>query len=162
MKCGTGNSSKRPTQKYLWFFTFNNYNEQDIIRLKMRFQSLCKWYIFGEEICPSTGTPHLQGSISLKKKIRFSQIQKWNIKIRWFETTNAPATIDYCQKEGKFYTNLDLEEYNEYDDIKWKPWQKDIIDTVAKPCKSDRTVNWIWDDEGSTLSLHMTSYYDLL
>lgn len=152
-----GNTKSRPTQKYQWFFTLNNYNEQDIIRLKMRFGSLCKWYIFEKET-GEQGTPHLQGNISLKKKLRFSSIIKWDKRINWQPTRNVEAAIQYCQKETQIYTNLDLSDFNEYDEIKWKPWQQKIIDHVEKPCTDDRKINWIWEEKGNVGKSFLTKY----
>lgn len=152
-----GNTKGQSTQRYQWFFTFNNYEEQDIIRLKMRFSDLCKWYVFEKEI-GENGTPHLQGNFSLKKKLRLTALKKWDKRIHWEPTRNVDAAINYCMKETDIYTNLDLDDYTEYDDVKWKPWQQDIIDKVAKPCKNDRTVNWVWDDEGNSGKSFLSKY----
>ncbi len=56
---------KRPSQLYQYFFTLNNWEQKDILHLKMRFNKMCKWWIFEEETGES-GTPHLQGNISIR------------------------------------------------------------------------------------------------
>jgi len=155
-----GNTSKltrRPSQMYQWFFTLNNYNKNDIISLKMRFNKMCKWWIFEEEI-GKEGTPHLQGNISLIKKLRFTSIAKWDRRIHWEATRNVEAAIEYCKKETKIYTNTDLDEFNEYEKVDWKCWQKEIIKEVEKKCDDDRKINWIWDDDGNTGKSYLTKY----
>ncbi len=149
---------RRPSQLYQWFFTLNNYTQQDILHLKMRFNELCKWWIFEEEIGKKTHTPHLQGNISLKKKLRFTSIQKWDKRLIWSPTRNVSASIEYCQKETKIYTNLDLENFSEYDQIEWRGWQKDIIDKISKPCSDDRKINWLYDKKGGTGKSYLTKY----
>lgn len=48
-------------------FTLNNYSEGEVAWLKnvTDWPKQPKWLIFGKEICPTTGTPHLQGRIIL-------------------------------------------------------------------------------------------------
>jgi len=58
---------KRENQLTNWFFTFNNYTADDILLLETKFKTICKKYVFQEEIGLKCGTPHLQGSIHLKK-----------------------------------------------------------------------------------------------
>ncbi len=110
------------------------------MHLKMKFNKMCKWWIFEEEK-GKKGTPHLQGNISLKVKLRQTTITKWDKRIHWEPTRNIEASIEYCQKETKIYTNIDLDIFDEYDNIEWKPWQKTIIEEVEKPCTDDRTIN---------------------
>ncbi len=149
--------TRRPSQLYQWFFTLNNFTETDIMHLKMRFNKMCKWQIFEEET-GKEGTKHLQGNMSLKVKLRLTSIVKWDKRIHWEPTRNVEASIEYCQKETKIYTNIDMVDFNEYDNIEWKSWQKKIIETVSKPCENDRTINWIWDSKGKTGKSFLTKY----
>ncbi len=150
-------ATRRPSQLYQWFFTLNNFTELDVLHLKMRFNKMCKWWIFEEET-GKEGTPHLQGNISLKKKLRFTSISKWDKRIHWEKTRNVEASIEYCRKETKIYTNLDLEEFDEYDNIEWKAWQKKVIESVSEPCKDDRKINWLYDEKGNTGKSYLTKY----
>jgi len=150
-------NTKRPSQLYQWFFTLNNWEQRDILHLKMRFNSLCKWWIFEEET-GDKGTPHLQGNISLKKKLRLSSMKKWDKRIHWEPTRNVEASIEYCQKETKIYSNIDLETFDEYDKVEWRGWQKEIVINVEKKCKDDRIINWIYDTEGNAGKSYLTKY----
>lgn len=58
-----------------WVFTLNNYSQTDEIKLDTmfdhgHFQYLC----YGREIGESE-TPHLQGFVQLKKKLRMAQVK---------------------------------------------------------------------------------------
>jgi len=47
-----------------WRFVVNNYTEEDITQLK---NAEYKYIVFGQEIAPTTGTPHLQGYVEFDK-----------------------------------------------------------------------------------------------
>ncbi len=149
--------TRRPSQLYQWFFTLNNWEQKDVLHLKMRFTKMCKWWVFEEEI-GKNGTPHLQGNISLKLKLRQSSIIKWDKRIHWEPTKNVTAAIEYCMKETKIYTNLDLDNFDEYDEIEWKGWQKKVIEEVAVECKDDRKINWLYDEQGNMGKSFLTKY----
>jgi hypothetical protein len=62
-----------------WQFTLNNYTSEHIQQLRDLYNpedGSCnvKYLIFGYELAPTTGTPHLQGYIHLSKKIRPNQV----------------------------------------------------------------------------------------
>ncbi len=153
----TKSSTRRPSQLYQWFFTLNNFTELDVLHLKMRFNKMCKWWIFEEET-GKEGTPHLQGNISLKVKLRLTSIKKWDKRIHWEPTRNVEAAIEYCQKETKIYTNLDLDGFDEYDKIEWRGWQKKVVEEISVPCTDDRKINWIYDDKGKIGKSFLTKY----
>ena len=62
-----------------WFITLNNYSNDDveIIRSTM-FKSLCKYYIFGFEHAPKTGTKHIHLYLRLNKNMykNFKSVNK--------------------------------------------------------------------------------------
>ncbi len=153
----TNHKRKRPSQLYQWFFTLNNWEPRDILHLKMRFNKMTKWWIFEEET-GEEGTPHLQGNISLKVKLRHSSIRKWDKRIHWEPTRNVDASIDYCMKETKIYTNIDLDKFDEYDEIEWRGWQKKIVEDVSIECTDDRKINWLYDKKGKTGKSYLTKY----
>ena len=89
----------RPTQCYRWCFTLHKYTETDITHLKMRLNDKCKMWIFGEEVGKKEETPHLQGAISLKKKMRLTGLKKWDLRIHWSRMRNEECAYEYCKKE---------------------------------------------------------------
>nr|WAQ80642.1 MAG: replication-associated protein [Circoviridae sp.] len=65
--------------------------------------SLAKYLVWGEEIAPTTGTPHLQGFINLKKKLRFRQVKELLGGGAHIEVARGTDIHNrtYCMKEGK-------------------------------------------------------------
>lgn len=57
------------TSRY-WGFTWNNYTEDNVQRLLNLSPDLVKYIVFGYEVCPTTGTPHLQGWVEFKNAVR--------------------------------------------------------------------------------------------
>lgn len=88
-----GNPSKR------WCYTINNYTDEDLITIKT---VPTLYHVIGKEIGES-GTPHLQGFLTLKKPIRLSGLKKLHQTAHWeaAKGTSYQASI-YCKKEGDF------------------------------------------------------------
>jgi len=61
--------------RYNYCFTYNNYTEDGEVSLQLWLTNNCKYAVYGHEVAPSTGTKHLQGFFSLKKKMRITTIQ---------------------------------------------------------------------------------------
>ena len=89
-----------------WFFTANNYHEQDAQKVRAntwdanKFAYTCIGFEVGEQ-----GTPHLQGVVKFTKAIRLTTAQAWlDFQTHChLEPTVAPKqAIKYCQKEGDF------------------------------------------------------------
>lgn len=66
----TVNESKR------WCFTFNNYTDESIATLKTVIQELCKYLYWSHEVGHEMGTPHLQGYLELRDKMRGSTLAR--------------------------------------------------------------------------------------
>lgn len=152
VKKSQGNQLKR------WFFTYNNYNKQDIKILETCLQLICEEYIFQEEM-GEQGTPHLQGVIFLKKKMRWTEFGL-PTSIHWEPVKNPIKAKAYCEKEDT--RNGDV--------FKWKspeliqdelvrnveleivdalyPWQQSIYD-MCKLKPNKRSIIWIYDPDGN-------------
>lgn len=81
-------------------FTWNNYTEEDM----MFVQSLDITYgVFGREICPTTGTPHIQGYIYYKNPRYYSAVKK---RLEGAHVDIAKGDHEdnykYCTKSGKY------------------------------------------------------------
>jgi len=64
-----------------WCFTFNNYTEDDLLYMESIGQNIgpnscINYIVYGKEIAPTSGTPHLQGYVQFKKRLRLSQVKK--------------------------------------------------------------------------------------
>jgi hypothetical protein len=84
-----------------WCFTLNNYTSEDITKLD---QLDCRYIIYGKEVAPDTGTPHLQGYIQGKRSQRLSWLKKNIHPTAHFEIARGKPdqNIAYCSKEGDF------------------------------------------------------------
>ncbi|QCX35033.1 replication-associated protein [Blackfly DNA Virus 7] len=86
-----------------WCFTKNNYALSDCDLITGLPSRYC---IIGEEVAPSTGTPHLQGYISFENAKSFSAVARLlpGCHLLVARGTAAQNTI-YCSKGGKVHTS---------------------------------------------------------
>lgn len=151
---GNANSSTRqPSGAKYWTFRWSNYPEdwKDGKIVPDFMQGGCVGYVIGEEICPTTGTPHLQGYAEFKTKIRWTAFKnlpkgiEWQPRARYATKRN---NLDYCSKEGKFVSWGTCEIVPEYKiNIELRMWQvelKNILDEEP----NDRTIHWYWEPDG--------------
>jgi Putative viral replication protein len=83
-----------------WAFTLNNYTEDDIGRILSAFNTgRIEYIVYGKEVGAS-GTPHLQGTVVLKKKIRCTGLVKLVGQAHYSVCRNLQHSIDYCKKSG--------------------------------------------------------------
>lgn len=129
------------------FFTWNNYPENAIKEFLEVMESLSKKYCFQEET-GEDGTPHLQGCLWLKSKMRWSAFKLPNT-IHWESVKDWDASVVYCSKEetrtGKQYKKGFPKELKLISVL--KVWQQQIIDIIQGEV-DDRLVYWIYDKEG--------------
>lgn len=91
------------SQKYRgWVYTFNNYTDEDVARLK---QIPCIYHVFGYETS-STGTPHLQGYIYFKNPRAFGGVKRDMGKEVHLEPQRGShqEAADYCKKDGDYWS----------------------------------------------------------
>ena len=85
-----------------WCFTLNNYSDGDLERLNRLVETNrdVSYLIYGKEVADS-GTPHLQGFIVHKQRVRLSQIKSIIGSNPHLEIArNVNASVLYCKKEG--------------------------------------------------------------
>lgn len=86
-------------------FTLNNYSADSEELIKTFFTNLkCKWLIYGREIAPTTGTPHLQGACVIGRQVSFRTIKDNlpdGIHLEPMKGTPADSRA-YCSKDGDF------------------------------------------------------------
>lgn len=101
-----GHSSMDQQSKY-WCFTLNNYIAADKDVFQRMFESgVVSYCVFGEEVCPTTGTPHLQGYIEFSRRKRFRTVNRLfddslsnHARIAPREGSALQAAT-YCKKDG--------------------------------------------------------------
>ncbi len=86
------------SKKRLWCFTWNNYTDSDVESVK---NWKCTWLLFGKEVAPTTGTPHLQGVVYWPNARVIGGLKKLGAAIHW---TACNGTADqnavYCSKDA--------------------------------------------------------------
>lgn len=155
-KSDLGNTdSKSPKQssgciKYCW--TYNNYLNDKLDELNKVLTVLGNW-VYGKEV-GKEGTPHLQGWIKLKTKMRITEFKKYELlQTIHFEKQNGKDkdAIMYCMKDGIYSSNFDLSEYEPDEELdiisNLSPWQMELENILINPADK-RSVYWIWESDG--------------
>lgn len=90
-------------QLFRYQFTWNNYTDADQQWLRDFYKAECKYLVFGREVAPDTGTPHLQGFLILKKKQRITALKKKGFNAHLTPNDdNVVAASDYCKKDNDY------------------------------------------------------------
>lgn len=97
---------KNTTKARRWCFTWNNYTKENVEYLKNIPANKCDFIIFGFEIAPDTGTPHLQGYVEFSTPIALTTVKsrldplcKQKSKV-WVKSAykDRDANINYASK----------------------------------------------------------------
>lgn len=105
--------------------TWNNYSESDLEEFKEWTEQECTYGIIAQEICPKTGTPHLQWCITMKNAIRFLAFKTIFPKCHIEVPKHLAKSRNYCKKTGNFWEH-DVTEQGRRTDIQL------AIDTLKK------------------------------
>lgn len=142
---------QQPPQYIYWCFTWNNYEIEQIEILERILEHECDWYVFQEEKAPTTGTPHLQGTLKLTKRRRLSEMKKINYHCRWEPTAKISASLVYCSAEHKRTGQIwayGIEVPEPIELCEPYGWQLDVIN-IAKDKPDKRTIHWYWEPDGN-------------
>jgi hypothetical protein len=88
-----------------WVFTLNNWTDEDVQCLKsLDFDYL----LFGKEIAPETGTPHLQGYVQFKKQHYYTKVMAMLRGRAYMDVARGSLESQhiYCKKEDPEYTEM--------------------------------------------------------
>lgn len=89
-----------------WIFTLNNYSEEDPQRILDTIEDNVKYVLFGKEVAPTTGTPHLQGLIVFRSKVRRRTVQetiKPGVLMHVEIMRSLKGSIVYNRKDGDWF-----------------------------------------------------------
>lgn len=145
------NANKQDNQYVYWSFTWNNYHKEMIEIIFNVLKSECDWYIIQEEEGEEKNTPHLQGTLKLKKRKRLSELRRIYDKISWRATMKIACMAAYCSRKekrtGRIWTlNFDIVD-EIVSDFKPYGWQLEVIEILEKK-PHDRIINWFWEPRG--------------
>lgn len=93
------------TRTRRWVFTLHDYTEDQCVTL---LGLEVQYVMYGKEVCPTTGRPHLQGFMVLKKPKTMSSLKKFigiksiHLKVMG-EKDGFEKNLEYCKKEGDWY-----------------------------------------------------------
>lgn len=156
-------------------FTWNKYQASHVQKCVKRLGALGT-YIFAKEVGES-GTPHLQGAVKFKKRLRFTAVKKifadLDEGVHWEKMRATwPQARDYCTKDvdgdwSKLYGNCpEASQYTPgaqalmdmfYTNVTWYPWQQEVLDILAGPV-DDRAIYWFWEPTGATGKSFLVRY----
>lgn len=131
------------------FFTWNNYKEEDIGGLLQYFNDNATKYAFQEEICPTTGTPHLQGMVVFPEEKRSTS---WDpsSKGHWEKLKKEDAVyqlkIESRKPEGRQWVKGLPKPLKIINNL--YAWQKNIENIILND-PDDRKIYWFWDSIGN-------------
>lgn len=95
-----GTNEVRQSRSNNWCFTLNNYNDES--QQKVRdLGAGAEYLVFGRELGDS-GTPHLQGFIRFRNRLRFDQVAKLVPGAHLSVARNVQKAAEYCRKDGDF------------------------------------------------------------
>lgn len=98
---------------YNWCFTYNNYTEDIVSKIRENLKKEAKYWVFGYEKAPTTGTPHLQGYVEFETQRTWSGVQKkvFDGRCSWLVPRNGTAAIasSYCKKGEQSHEEFDQE-----------------------------------------------------
>lgn len=158
-KTSPSTNKKQGIQCKYWCFTYNNYKIEQIETLEHTLKNESDWYVFQEET-GENGTPHLQGTICFKKRLRLTELKCFDNNIHWEKTKAINKAKEYCTKTetrtGKIYTyNIDIPEEIEIPEL--YGWQLTLLEVIKqKPTK--RIIYWLYEDIGGYGKSEFTKY----
>lgn len=138
----------------IWYFTVFNYTEELIKGMVDACASVPEVkieYIFGKEICPDTGNPHLQCAIRCSKKIRWRTVfGKVLPDCTHRKSANGTwqSNITYCSKDGDYIANFMILTPYKKKPIVLREWQEKAIEVVKMRLREDRKISWFFSYEG--------------
>lgn len=91
-------------QSKAWCFTINNYGPNEPADLFNRLEGSYVYVVVGKEVCPTTGTPHLQGYVLFRDRKRLKTVKKLIGNRAHLERAkgNPEQNHRYCSKEGNY------------------------------------------------------------
>lgn len=153
-----------PTSKR-WLFTWFNY-PKDWRSTVSPFLRKKGAYVIGEEVCPTTGRPHLQGYCEFKKRLRPFSLGL-SREIRWEKAKGTRLhNTTYCTKDGS-YVSHGLGIPPAVAKMHWRylrPCQRGIVAKFLEPEDPlwGRNLWWFWEEGGNwgktVTAMHMVDY----
>lgn len=130
-------------QNSKWCFTLNNYDDGDVEHLRaLAQQGTTKYLVFGREVSPTTGTPHLQGYVIFSRSIRRSVAKQRlcrrdGIHVEPQRARDNQVASDYCKKDGDFEEFGEFQSTNQGHRSDWDRYVDYIKDLGRMPTQDE-------------------------
>lgn len=134
-----------------WCFTWNNYQEQDIIRINQFLSTSCQKAVYGKEIAPTTGMAHLQGYLECANPIDLNALKSFDKAIHWEKAKGSDQqNWVYCTKDKDFasFGNWPEKVKDPLEGKELRDWQVELEAYLNGPVH-DREVRWYYDPVGN-------------
>jgi len=154
---GDGNNVTSPNPQYKYDFVINNWKQQEFDILCQTIKLIAKKSVIGSEVGELCGTPHLQCYISLKKKLRITQLRVMAglERASFRRCRNEPALIEYCSKDCVLFKMGFPKDVKIISEL--RPWQLKI-EKIFENEPDDRTIYWFWENIGNVGKSAFTKY----
>jgi len=141
-----------------WCFTWHEYPDEYLTVLATMATNL-EGFIYGEEVCPTTNKPHIQGYIEFKSPMRPFEFKELPKCIHWEKAKGTKqANLAYCSKEGSYTKSPNFRIPRKVTTIETlKPWQQKLDDMLQEE-PDDRTIHWYWERNGNVGKSAYTRY----
>jgi len=92
-----------------WCFTLNNYTPQDEAHIQSVLTSFARYVVYGREVAPETGTPHLQGYVYFHNQRQRRAVSRLLPRAR-VDVANGTAQQNraYCTKDEDYFEHGEI------------------------------------------------------
>lgn len=130
-----------------WCFTINNPREEDptnLDRLTSGEDSHASYLVYGREQGDS-GTPHLQGYVEFRNRLRFTQVKRLLGERAHVERRRGTPTdaADYCKKDGDFTESGELSTP--------QPGKRSDLDRALDDIRAGCSIQDLWSEHSATM-----------
>lgn len=140
---------KQGTQCLWWCFTLNNPEEKEEIELLHNSSK----YVYQLEEGDDEKTPHYQGVVKLKKRMRLTEIKKLIPRAHFEKARSWKHSVEYCQKEegrleGPWVDGFRAPIKDPLAAVELRPFQQEIMEIISED-PDNRTIHWFWENKGN-------------
>lgn len=162
-------ATKRESERKHWFITLKAKDGSNG-SIRSWVTQHCESAVWQREKGNETGYEHIQLTMTMKKKCRFTWIKNHFSSDAHIELVrNVEKAYDYCQKdetrigEPQYYPEQINKVIDPLEGKEYYPWQAEIVKIISeKP--DDRSVYWYWEEIGnvgkSAFCKHLVLKYD--
>lgn len=142
----SSNAKNERTRRVFWCGTLHGYEALGMLVIENRLKEICKKYILGKEVCPTTGRKHLQMFFVCKKAMRLTELKIPGKPHLEPCKADEESNVKYCSKDGNFIKYGFPKPIKIIENL--YPWQKKIEDLVLGEV-DDRKIFWFWETHGN-------------